>query len=74
LLTVAQCQLRFSEKRQTGLGRHHPIVGSSQQTGRKLAFQPANLLAKRRLAQLQITGSSADAAELDDPNKICQLA
>jgi hypothetical protein len=39
----------------------------------KLALKPADLLAQRRLHQVQVQRRAADAAEFDHPHKIPQL-
>ena len=74
LFGVAQYQLRLMKKRQPGFGGRHALGAALQQTGRELALQPADLLAQRRLHQLEILRSAADAAQFDDADKVAQLA
>ena len=74
LLSVPQHQLRLMKKRQPGFGGRHALGAALQQAGREFAFEPADLLAQRRLHQLEVLRSAADAAQLNDPDKVAQLA
>ena len=71
---MAQDQLRLVEKCQPGLGRCHTLRAALQQPRRKLALQPADLLAQRRLHQFKVLRSTADTAQLDDADKVAKLA
>jgi hypothetical protein len=70
---MAQRQLRLAEKRHAGFGGRDALGGALQQPGGKLALKPADLLAQRRLHQVQVQRRAADAAEFDHPHKIPQL-
>jgi hypothetical protein len=70
---MAQGQLRLAEEGHPGFGGRDALAAALQQPGRELALKPADLLAQRRLHQVQVQRRAAHAAKLDHPHKIPQL-
>ena len=73
LLGMAQGELSFTQKSQPGLCRHHTFTAALQQARRQLAFKSADLLAQRRLHQIEVERSAAHATEFNNTNEIFKL-
>ncbi|MNP74750.1 hypothetical protein D3C76_1716760 [compost metagenome] len=58
----------------SGLGRHHAALGADQQLLFQLPFQGGQLLAERRLRNMQHLRRLGQAADIDDFHKILQTS
>ena len=70
---MPESELGFSKKSHARFGGCNTLRRTLKQPCRKFAFKLGHLLAERRLNQIQIEGSAADAAQLDHPDERAQL-
>ena len=72
LLALAQDQLRVAVQHLARLGRRHAALGPHQQLLAHLALQRGELLAQRRLGDVQDVGGLGQAADVDDLHEVLQ--
>ena len=72
LLALAQDQLRVPVEHLAGLGRRDAALGAQQQLLAHLALQRGQLLAQRRLRDVQHVGRLGQAADVDDLHEVLQ--
>ena len=72
LLALAQDELRVPVEHLAGLGRRHAALRPQQQLLANLALQRRELLAQRRLGDVQDVGGLGQAADVDDLHEVLQ--
>ena len=72
LLALAQDELRVAVEHLARLGRRHAALGPHQQLLAYLALQRRELLAERRLGDVQDVGRLGQAADVDDLHEVLQ--
>ena len=72
LLALAQDELGMAVQHLAGLGRRHAALGAHQQLLAHLAFERRELLAQRRLRDVQHLGGLRQAADVDDLHEVLQ--
>ena len=72
LLALAQDKLRVAVERRARRGRRHAALGPHQQLLAHLGLQRRELLAERRLGDVQDVGGLGQAADVDDLHEVLQ--
>ena len=70
LLALAQDELRVAVQHLAGLGGRDAALGAHQQLLAHLAFERGELLAQRRLGDVQHLGGLRQAADVDDLHEV----